>query len=94
MPCRDDYGDREYANELGRRLDIVTDLLCDLCTRLETTGQANYINISTKLSIWWLNHKEMDRIRRLNEQLNENKEQLRRNAISKLSVEERQALGL
>lgn len=46
------------------------------------------------LEIWWKKHKKQDAERRAREAAALNKEQLKASAISKLTAEERAALGL
>lgn len=73
-------------------LDEVTRHLCRLCQRCEDKGMENLI-LEAEVRAWWDDHKAADRARREEEAENTNREQLRRNALGKLTSEERVALG-
>lgn len=104
MPCYDPRG-ADAIHVTKERLDLVTRLLCDLCKTLE---RGSHIKIcyellrpSTELSRWWEEHKRLD-AERIACEAKEAKEKaerlkkykLRQEAISKLTLAEREALGL
>jgi hypothetical protein len=64
MPCIDDRDDIE-REELQKRADKVTRLLCELMQRIET-DELFVIpgGISSELREWWRVHKLQDRLRR------------------------------
>jgi hypothetical protein len=64
----------------------------ELCTILTRDGIKP--NASLELQIWWRDHQEADRLRKLAEIEKEKKTRLKNAALAKLSPEERAALGL
>jgi hypothetical protein len=98
----------EYVDnpETRKRLDNVTALLCGLCSKLKGQELFNHILANDKkLAAWWKDHQEMDRRRiaaeraaeekkRKAREAKKKKEALAKKALSKLSLEEREALGL
>lgn len=86
------YGNQHKLNEL-----VV--MLCDLCTNL-TNKQKDVIiyngrnQTSRDLADWWDEHQKADRIRIKQEKALAKKKQLIKNAKSKLSPEEREALNI
>ena len=75
MPCYDGR-DRTPERETGvsveiftmvnKRLDLVTQLLCRVCTEVEDTGSFDTIDLEEieGLEYWWKKHKEFDKNRR------------------------------
>jgi hypothetical protein len=93
MPCRD-YDDRDYTWEYQVKLDKVTRLLCELCKKIEGTDFDECISRNRELKEWWEDHKKKDRERiKLENRLKEI-ENIKVKALSKLSLEEIQLLGL
>ena len=99
----------EYRDkpETKKRLDLVTRLLCALCKKLENTGYPNYIAAVEKgeLATWWKTHKKIDAAREAREvkqkaakakkeQEERRKKETRKNALAKLTADERRALGI
>jgi hypothetical protein len=82
-----------------RRLDEATKILCEACRSLNE-GQVNVFIYdgrnagARRLADWWDRHQELDRRRVDEEEKSRNKILLRARAIRKLTVEERQAIGL
>lgn len=96
MPCYatgSAEGDaRLAAKEANGKLTETTRLLCEACRLLE---QNNIIDAaSRKLIRWWIAHKKTDKERIERELQEKRREQVRKEALSKLSDEERRVLGL
>ena len=82
-----------------RRLDEATAMLCDNCRRLqgeelETIVYDAHNTDARRLADWFERHQEWDRRRVAEEAESRRKIMLKDRAIQKLSVEEREALGL
>ena len=113
MPCydgRDEEAQAAENQELKERLDLVTRLLCDLCTSQERgKGHIKYcyekLHPQGDLFFWWEAHKEADR-RRLQREEDEATgrrvkaraeklvEDLKESGLQKLTLPEQKALGL
>lgn len=96
MPCADPDPHRT-EREIQARLDKVTRMLCDLCTNLDTLdyGIAETCRMPINgLSEWWEAHKQRDKIRVIHEENMRKREEVKKTALSKLTWEERQTLGL
>ena len=86
-----------YGNT--RRLDEMTAILCAECRLLPTSKKDKIIyngkdKQSRKLADWWDRHQEWDARRVKEEKESRRKIMLKDRAIQKLTVEEREALGL
>lgn len=90
MPCSDDG--RGYS-ELQDRCNKVTHLLCDACRFIERNHDFGN-KVSAELFDWYQEHKKVDAERAREQQQADLRQQYRATAISKLSREERQALGI
>ena len=90
MPCRvDDFGTTDterYRDEANK----VTRMLCTMCEVYEKAGFA----IPGSIVGWWEKHQEVDRKRREAEEKERLRKLLKKNALNKLTSEERKALGL
>lgn len=77
------YGkcDRTLANNLTVRL----------CDALKEADVSKY---SLEMQIWWRDHQEKDRKREQEEKSEQKLEKIRKNALSKLTKAEKEALGL
>jgi hypothetical protein len=94
MPCRD-YSDDQISRETQKRLDHVTKLLCYVMSHVGHSELGKHLQTKDKdLKIWWEEHQEQDRKREEAERRASEKRRLKREALSKLSKEERKALGL
>lgn len=106
MPCRDWTVDEA---PLERRLHGMTiedfeATLCGLFTLFEKEGEIDWwtsrvdwkeAGVKRKtVETWWKKHKEEDAARRAREAAERRKEELKAHALSKLSAEERAALGI
>lgn len=95
MPCSSELPG-ERAMEDAAEIDKLTRMLCELCHAVETAnkGRIRQIALSTELSAWWDEHKKWDRRRRKEEKRERMQRRLRQEGISKLTKEERRALGI
>lgn len=92
LASEDCYGNSDKLNEM-----VV--LLCSLCTKMSKKQQNDIIynakdKMSRRLADWWEEHQEADRIRIQKEIDKEKKEVLKTQGLTKLTKEEREALGL
>lgn len=95
MPCRDYQYEEENNQNSKKRFDELTQLLCNLCNKLKGQEIFNHIlQNDKKLNDWWKNHQEEDRKEKQRLIEMKRKELIKKNALSKLSVEERKILGL
>lgn len=95
MPCLDPGGDAHYAHEVQQRLNKVTRLLCGLCNALtEARLDDEFIAENQELAAWWAEHQQADAARLARELREQEKQDLRRAALAKLTEEERLALNL
>ena len=109
MPCRDGgaYDSPEYQRKLDKeKIAFLEASLCASLTAFE--NMKNYMSNDPfdwidyeeagiekkKLMDWWGNHKNKDYIRRQQEAAEKVKQDLKVSALSKLTEEERKALGL
>lgn len=80
--------------------DAYTKLLCEACHKMQEDGRDDRIIYdgknpeARKLADWWDSHKEFDRKRLLKEGAKSKWDELKKEAISKLTEEERNILGL
>ena len=86
VPSLEDARISNYRREaLEQRLTLVTQLLCRLLNRISDSSKellSALISNDAELSVWWEEHQEGD------------KQALVQQALSKLTPEERSALGL
>ena len=105
MPCRDDWDDRPVKETRhGMTMAAFEATLCGIFTLFEKEGEVDWwlervdwkeVGVKRKtVEIWWKKHKEEDAARRAREAAQRRKEELKAHALSKLSLEERAALGL
>lgn len=87
MPCQD-YRDNSYEDTT--KIDKLTRMLCYLCG----SCQPKLIKDNPELSLWWKEHQEQDRKRIASELAEEERKTLKRVALSKLTNEEKKALGI
>lgn len=87
MPCHDPDDSPTY---LYGRISNLTRMLCGLCQATEDRMEYWPADVAE----WWKAHQEDDRKRRAAEEAREREKELRAQALSKLSPEERRALRL
>lgn len=86
-------GDAQLAaKEANGKLTEATRLLCEACLILE--HEEMILSTSKELQRWWNAHKKVDRERQERERIEQEKEALKQSALSKLSDDEKKALGL
>lgn len=92
MPCRDDRSSYDYSEE---RADKMTRIACKAMTELVDQGRAEFLLIrDDEVREWWTAHQEFDRQRRAEEYQRETEDALKKEALAKLTDEEKQLLGL
>jgi hypothetical protein len=109
MPCSDGgYSDEvRVSRDEVQEHTMLEAAMCGILTVLEASASGQSLDyllghvdwkeagIKRKtLELWWKKHKQQDEARRAREAAALNKEQLKARAISKLTAEERAALGL
>lgn len=95
MPCRcDDYGNT--YSDLKREADKLAEMLCRLCRPIEGAGilRVGWSEVPADIQEWFAKHKEADRKRQAEEMAKRHSEQLKQNALSKLTRDELAALGI
>ena len=93
MPCRDDSSSYDYSAQ--ERADKMTRIACKVMTELVDEGRAEFLLIrDDEIREWWSAHQEFDRQRRAEEYQRETEAALKKEALAKLSDQEKQALGL
>lgn len=89
------YGDvyraSTYNNTGKDELDKATD---NLCQRLGARSDEAMKKYSLEMQIWWRDHQAADAKRKRREILDLQTEELRKNALNKLTPKEREILGL
>jgi hypothetical protein len=93
MPCRDDQWEYQKDKENRERSDMIARIACKVLEAYEKQGFSAGMLLDTKEHNWWLAHKKADEARIQKEQESERIEKIRRNALSKLTLEERKALN-
>ena len=100
MPCRDDDRPREIENpETRRRLDAVTQMLCNVLDALETAEEPVRLeDLPKRTQAWWRAHKAVDATRIAAEAEDAKRKQAindaREAAFAKLTPEDCAVLGL
>lgn len=103
MPCRsyeDDYRSGEPTDswqykELKANNDKLARIACKAMTELVKSGYADFLVLKDdEVREWWEKHQEADRKAREKEERKQQRTKLRRQALKKLSEEEKIALGL
>jgi hypothetical protein len=103
MPCRsyeDDYRSGEPTDswqykELKANNDKLARIACKAMTELVKSGYADFLVLKDdEVREWWEQHQEADRKAREKEERKQQRTKLRRQALKKLSEEEKIALGL
>jgi hypothetical protein len=91
MPCHDP---RNFETEHERRyeLDKVTRAACDMRTILRRHNLLG--EVTSETLAWVAQHDMVDAIRIAEEEGRGEREQMKRNALAKLNVDERRVLGL
>ena len=96
MPCMsyDDspgYNDREWK----KKTDMLARIACKALTELEKDGRADFLLLKDEeVREWWTAHKEADAKAQAAREAKAQREQIRKDALAKLTKEERKALGV
>lgn len=93
MGCRSDYMAGSNDDEYIRQIDTLTELLCQLCDKLEKDGLVNKYLTGSVLG-WWESHKLIDQKRKLEEEKESQRKQKIINAKNKLTREEKELLHI
>ena len=102
MPCRD-YESDSYSSptdswqyrEMKNRADLLARIACAAMTELENNSISEVLLLkNNEVREWWGQHKESDRLAREKEERKQQKARLRRQALRKLTEEEKIALGI
>ena len=102
MPCRD-YASDSYTSptstwqyrEIKDRADMLARIACAAMTELENNSISEVLLLKNdEVRDWWGQHKEADRKAREQEERKQQKARLRRQALRKLTEEEKIALGI
>jgi len=94
MPCLSGPSEAELWHEERLKNDRVTALLCALCQRIEEGPSSKVINEDPALVAWWQEHKRLDAERKAQEARDFRRKRVAEEARSKLTREERIALGI
>ena len=99
MPCRD-YEDTYSYNdsrerELKKQNDRLARIACKAMTALEQDGHADLLLLEDdEVREWWAKHKEADARATAERAEKERKARIKKEALAKLSAEERKVLGV
>lgn len=98
MPCydggRNDYNDSEVRS-LRARCDLLARVACRALTELEDNGIADMLLLrDDETRDFWVKHKEFDAKRKAAEAEKRRKAKIKKEALAKLTPEEREALGI
>lgn len=102
MPCQsyDDNwrsydSDRDKINELKKQADMLARIACKALTELEDNKIEDMLLLrDDEVREWWLKHKEDDRKARDAREAKERRAAIKKAALSKLSEEEKEVLGI
>lgn len=64
----------------------------ELCTTLRDMPSTNHLSL--ELQLWWKRHQEFDRAREAAEKTEIERQKIKKQALSKLTAEERKILGV
>lgn len=99
MPCGWRPGGSEWAEEIEaqqeKKIGLLENMLCQVLTAIEVSGfWTDFIHEGSEVTRWWHAHKEKDRRREALEAAERKAEDVRDRALAKLSIAEREALGI
>lgn len=90
MPCSDGAPSREQLERENRDHQTMTRLACDRCREIEARGGV----VPEWAREWWQEHKRRDAERLRRDAQGRREAEIRKNAIAKLTPEERAELGV
>ena len=102
MPCQsydsswDNYdSDRDKIRELKKQADMLARIACKALQELEDNKIEDMILLrDDEVRVWWQKHKEDDRKAREAREAKERRAAIKKAALSKLSEEEKEVLGI
>ena len=107
MPCRYDPSEQELKEmreqETKRlvapyikKLDELTRLLCKVCSSLDENSEVFWRldDSPTEVGRWWLKHQKLDNDRKKIEDEKKRLKKVEKDALAKLTKEEKEVLGL
>ena len=102
MPCQsydDDWrshdSDRDKIKELKKQADMLARIACKALQELEDNKIEDMILLrDDEVRTWWQKHKEDDRKAREAREARERRAAIKKAALSKLSEEEKEVLGI
>ena len=101
MPCRDYEDDRRYdeydarVQTLKKQNDRLARIACKAMTALEKDGHADFLLLEDdEVRDWWEKHKIADAKARAEAEEKARRAVIRKEALAKLSAEERKILGI
>lgn len=87
-------GYRKDVYNVGDSNERLKTKVPELCSKLQTYSPDEVKNFSLELQMWWRDHQEADRLRIEKELKDVNNNEVREQALSKLTDYERNLLGL
>ena len=95
MPCRyDGPNDDTFDPKLRRELDALTRVSCDLRTIVRRHAPQLFNHLTEETLNWIKKHDREDEKRIAEEEARGERERVKRQALKKLTLEERRVLGL
>ena len=101
MPCRDYEDDSRYVRDdyeiraLKRQNDRLARIACRAMTALEQDGRADLLLLADdEVRDWWEKHKIADAKAKAEAEEKARRARIRKEALAKLSAEERKILGI
>lgn len=88
----DGYHPKVYCNRINR--DAADKAVANLCERLRRMDKPSISKYSLELQIWWRDHEKADEVRIMKEKAQAEMDRVKESALSKLSEEEKKALGV
>lgn len=96
MPCMSYDDDPSYNDRQWKaKTDKLARIACKALTELEKQGRADFLLIDdNEVREWWVAHKEADAKAQAAREEKAHRDQVRKEALAKLSVEEKKVLGI
>ena len=101
MPCRDyesddwDYDNSREVAKLKKQVDRLARIACKAMDELVKSGYADFLLLKDdEVREWWEAHQEADRKAKEAEAEKRRKDKIKKDALAKLSDEEKKVLGI
>jgi hypothetical protein len=98
MPCRDYEDDRNWVNDdLRKQNDKLARIACNALSAFqESYPEAcnDFLSTNKEAKTWWSEHQLADAAAKAEKERKAHEKKVKREALSKLSEEERRILGL